>query len=81
MVGPPGLADALTYHALRRRPELVRINGSNVVAAAVDSVLFPTLAFGALFPLVILGQWAAKVAGGALWSLIARAVSIRLATS
>ena len=64
--------DALTYHALHRRPYLQRVNGSNIASAAVDSILFPTLAFGALLPRVIAGQFAAKVAGGALWALLLR---------
>jgi uncharacterized PurR-regulated membrane protein YhhQ (DUF165 family) len=47
-----------------------RANGSNVAGAAVDSVIFPTLAFGALMPHIVLMQFAAKVAGGYLWTLI-----------
>ena len=47
---------------------LFRANGSNVAGAAVDSLLFPTIAFGALMPHIVLAQFAAKVAGGALWS-------------
>ena len=47
---------------------LFRSNGSNVVGAAVDSLIFPTLAFGALMPQIVLMQFAAKVAGGAVWS-------------
>lgn len=71
-------ADALVYSAMHRWPRLARINGSNVVAAAVDSVLFPTIAFGALLWPIVLGQFAAKVAGGFLWSLVlTRAVSVR----
>lgn len=65
-----GAADVLVYHLLRRRPYLQRINGSNVAAAAVDSLLFPSLAFGAILPAIILGQFAAKVAGGAIWSVV-----------
>ena len=65
-----GLVDALTYHLLGRRVRFVRVNGSNVVSAAVDSLVFPTLAFGALLPWIVLGQFAAKVVGGYLWSLI-----------
>ncbi len=65
-----GLVDALTYSLLGRRSRLVRCNGSNVLSAAVDSLAFPTLAFGAALPAVILGQFAAKVAGGFLWSLV-----------
>jgi len=62
--------DAGVYHLLRRRPFLVRANGSNVPGAAVDSLVFPTLAFGGFLPLIVVGQFAAKVAGGFLWSLI-----------
>ncbi len=49
---------------------LFRANGSNVAGAAVDSLVFPTLAFGALMPHIVLAQFAAKVAGGALWAWI-----------
>lgn len=68
-----GIADALVYHALGDKARLLKINGSNVVSAAVDSVVFPALAFG--FPLlwaVMLGQFAAKVGGGFVWSLVLR---------
>ncbi len=51
-----------------RGPWLIRANGSNVAAAAVDSIIFPTLAFGALLPHIVLLQFAAKVAGGAVWA-------------
>jgi len=49
---------------------LFRANGSNVAGAAVDSLVFPTLAFGVLMPGVVLAQFAAKVAGGAIWSYL-----------
>lgn len=64
--------DAAVFGLLRGHPRLVRINGSNVAGAAADSILFPTLAFGAFLPLIVLGQFAAKVAGGFLWSLALR---------
>ena len=67
-----GAADALTYHALREREWMVKVNGSNVISAAVDSAVFPTLAFGMLLPWIMLGQFAAKVAGGAVWAFILR---------
>jgi hypothetical protein len=70
-------ADAGVYTALHRRPWAQRVNGSNVVAAAVDSLLFPTLAFGAFLPLVVLGQFAAKVLGGAFWTAVLVAVEYR----
>jgi uncharacterized PurR-regulated membrane protein YhhQ (DUF165 family) len=66
--------DTVVYSALGKRAYLVRVNGSNVVSAAADSVLFPALAFG--FPLlwlVMLGQFVAKVAGGFLWAYVLRA--------
>ncbi len=62
--------DTIAYSLLWRRGFLVKANGSNIVAAAVDSSLFPTIAFGGLLPLVTLGQFAAKVGGGYLWSLL-----------
>jgi uncharacterized PurR-regulated membrane protein YhhQ (DUF165 family) len=47
---------------------LFRANGSNVASAAVDSVLFPTIAFGVLMPQIIAAQFVAKVVGGAIWA-------------
>lgn len=49
---------------------LRRANGSNVAGAAVDSLLFPTLAFGTLMPHIVLAQFMAKVAGGAVWAWV-----------
>jgi uncharacterized PurR-regulated membrane protein YhhQ (DUF165 family) len=43
---------------------------SNVAGAAVDSLIFPTLAFGALMPLIVVMQFTAKVAGGAAWAFL-----------
>jgi len=47
---------------------MFRANGSNVVSAAVDSLLFPTIAFGMLMPEIVAMQFVAKVAGGAVWA-------------
>lgn len=47
-----------------------RANGSNIAGAAVDSVVFPTLAFGVLMPQIVAMQFAAKVAGGAFWAYV-----------
>lgn len=66
------LTDALVYQLLHRRTFLIRANGSNIPAAAVDSIVFPTLAFGGFLPWVTLGQFTAKVLGGFVWSLILR---------
>lgn len=64
--------DATVYHLLRDRPYLLRVNASNVPGAAADSLVFPWLAFGGFLPLIVVGQFAAKVAGGFVWSLILR---------
>jgi uncharacterized PurR-regulated membrane protein YhhQ (DUF165 family) len=66
------LVDWATFIKLRGS-WLFRANGSNVAGAAVDSLVFPTIAFGALMPHIVATQFVAKVAGGALWAwLIAR---------
>lgn len=65
-----GVVDALVYQVLRDRAFLFRVNGSNIPAAAVDSLVFPTVAFGALLPVIAIGQFVAKVAGGFVWSLL-----------
>ena len=62
--------DAAVYHLNRHRPYLVRSNTSNVFGAAVDSVVFPVLAFGGFPWVIILGQFAAKVLGGFVWSVV-----------
>ncbi len=56
-----------------------RANGSNVAGAAVDSLVFPTLAFGALMPQIVLAQFAAKVAGGAVWAWVISRTLMRAA--
>lgn len=63
------LADWLTFKKLQGS-WLRRSVGSNVVGAAVDSLIFPTLAFGALMPAIVLMQFAAKAAGGAMWAAL-----------
>jgi hypothetical protein len=69
--------DALVYHRLLDRPRWARINSSNVFSAAVDSMTFPVLAFG-WPPLwgVCVGQFAAKVIGGAAWLAIIGGASV-----
>lgn len=65
-----GVVDAAVYALLGKAARLVRVNGSNVLSAAVDSLVFPTLAFGGLLWPIVLGQFAAKVLGGFVWSLL-----------
>jgi uncharacterized PurR-regulated membrane protein YhhQ (DUF165 family) len=63
--------DWTVYRALRGRASWAdRANTSNVAGAAIDSALFPLLAFG--YPplwIVMIGQFAAKIGGGALFVL------------
>lgn len=65
-----GVVDTLVYALIRDRTRFIRVNGSNVVSAMVDSFLFPVLAFGAFLPAIFIGQWIAKIAGGFIWSWI-----------
>lgn len=62
--------DALVFQRLRQYGRFEAWNGSNIASAVVDSVIFPTLAFGAIMPEIMAGQIGAKIAGGLVWSLI-----------
>jgi hypothetical protein len=65
-----GIVDFVVYQIFYNKKYLIKVNGSNIFSAAADSILFPTIAFGQIIPLIILGQFIAKVAGGFIWSLI-----------
>jgi len=65
-----GLVDAVVYQFLHKQKWMVKVNGSNVFSALTDSLLFPTIAFGSFMPLIVLGQFAAKVVGGFVWAWI-----------
>ncbi len=65
-------ADSIVYQALRRFSWFTRVNGSNTAGAIVDSIIFPTVAFGAFVPERVAMQFAAKIAGGAAWSFLLR---------
>ena len=62
------ITSAAVFQAARRYPVLTRANGANVAGAAVDSLIFPLIAFGTVFPTIAALQFIAKVAGGAVWS-------------
>ena len=64
------MLDALVYQKMMRFERWKRVNSSNVVGAGADSLIFPTIAFGGLMPEIVALQFAAKVAGGFVWSLI-----------
>lgn len=64
--------DTIVYARLKRDgwPRMACVNFSNVVSGLVDSLVFPAVAFGGVFPGVVLTQWAAKVVGGMVWVVI-----------
>jgi queuosine precursor transporter len=74
-------ADAVVYSKFINKSFLLRSNSSNVAGAIVDSILFPTIAFGTFMPLIVLGQFLAKFAGGFIWSLILNKKKIALKSS
>lgn len=76
-----GLVDTVVYARLRAHGWMLRSNGSNAVSGLVDSVVFlvllalighlqqmPNALPWSSVPLLVLGQWAAKTAGGVAWS-------------
>lgn len=65
-------ADWAVFAKMRNFSWLKRANCSNAVGAAVDSVAFPTIAFGTFMPGIIALQFAAKVMGGAIWAWVLR---------
>lgn len=71
--GAAASVDAVVYHLRRKQSWSDRSNESNLAGAAVDSFVFPAVAFGwpLLWP-IIFGQFCAKVAGGYVWSLVLR---------
>lgn len=64
-----GLTDTLVYQLLGGRSKFIKMNGSNLFSAAVDSIVFPLLAFG-WPPLwaIMAGDYTAKIVGGAAWA-------------
>ena len=66
------IADSFAYHYLKEYKHSIRVNGSNVAGSAIDSLIFPTIAFGGLMPEIVALQFLAKVIGGFIWSKILR---------
>lgn len=64
------LADALVYEKLKNNKWIIKSNGSNIAGAGVDSIVFPTIAFGGLIWQIVLMQFVGKVIGGLIWSKI-----------
>lgn len=71
--GVAATADGLVYQWRRKERWADRSNESNIAGAAVDSLIFPLVAFGTpVLWAIVFGQFTAKVAGGYLWSLVLR---------
>jgi len=66
-----GIGDSVTYQALRGKTFQVKVNASNVTGSLIDSIVFPVMAFG-YPPLwgIVLGQFLAKISGGAIWAYL-----------
>ena len=63
--------DAIVYHILHNASQFERVNWSNLASGALDSVLFPAIAFGWPPSIeIVYGQSTAKIAGGLFWSLL-----------
>jgi hypothetical protein len=62
------VADSFVYQKLKNEPWEKRTTGSNLAGAAVDSITFPTIAFGGLMPEIVAMQFASKVIGGFIWT-------------
>lgn len=81
-----GIADTFVYARLDKEAWYWKVNGSNVVSAAVDSAVFLSLlaAFGGLpwspVPLLAFGQWGAKTVGGLIWSWVLKPSVARITT-
>jgi len=64
------IADTFAYHKLKNKKWFIRVNGSNIAGAAVDSFVFPAIAFGGLLLHIVALQFVAKVVGGLIWSSV-----------
>lgn len=61
-------ADSFVYQKLKDQSWEKRTTGSNLAGAAVDSLAFPTIAFGGLMPEIVAMQFASKIVGGFIWT-------------
>lgn len=64
------LAEAILYHVLRKQRWTERAPKAALVGAAVDSIVFPTLAFGGFVFATSFAQFAAKLAGAVVWTWV-----------
>ena len=63
-----GISNALVYHLLDKHVRIFKMNASNLVAAMVDSIVFPVIAFSSVSIGLCLAQAGSKFVGGVVWS-------------
>ena len=66
------IADSFIYQRLKNKEWFIKSNSSNIAGAAVDSLVFPTIAFGGLMWGIVLLQFGSKLVGGFIWSYLLR---------
>jgi uncharacterized PurR-regulated membrane protein YhhQ (DUF165 family) len=66
--------EATAYHILRHQRWTDRAPRAAIFGAAVDSIVFPTLAFGAFDLTTSFDQFIAKLAGALIWTWVISAV-------
>jgi hypothetical protein len=67
------VTDSFVYQKLKAKSWEKRTTGSNLAGAAVDSLAFPTIAFGGFMLEIVAMQFASKVIGGFIWTKLIRA--------
>lgn len=67
-----GFSNAVIYHLLDslKFNRMIRMNGSNAVAAVVDSIVFPCIAFSSVIMYLSFAQAVSKFIGGLVWTLL-----------
>ena len=63
-----GVSNALVYHLLDNQRRIFKMNASNLVAAMVDSIVFPVIAFSSVSIGLCIAQAGSKFVGGLIWS-------------
>ena len=76
--GAAAIVDWFAYMRLYDRPWMQRTTGSNIPSSAVDSLVFPWLAFGGLNIALTLAQFVAKVGGGLVVGLRLEGIDVQL---
>ena len=66
-----GLSNALVYHWFRKLKRVYKMNISNAVAACIDSLVFPAIAFTVIDYNLSATQAGSKFIGGLFWTLVA----------